>query len=198
MAYHTSYGLVWRWTIAGATLEPTPLVTPTVAITATPTMTVTPAVSATRAVTVTPTIVATAPTTPTPEGTATATATPTATPTATAETTPLPFVATLVDCGPSNNGMRVEGHVYVDGQLADGYRITYSYPGAETPVPAQPAISGNWFRPGFYDFVLQSGIWTTWMVDADGKPLSNVVTYQVDSQAGACQVATVDFHKAVE
>jgi len=90
--------------------------------------------------------------------------------------------------------MRVEGYVYVDGQLADGYAITYSYPGNERPVPQQPAISGSGYRPGFYDLVLRSGTWTTWMIDADGAPLSNVVTFQIDGGDGGCHVATVDFY----
>ena len=100
-AHHTSYGLTWQWTIAGATitptLTPTATATPTVTATSTPTGTVTPP-TGTLTPTTTPTATSTSTTTPTATPTVTATSTPTGTvtppptgtltPTATPTTTP--------------------------------------------------------------------------------------------------------------
>lgn len=224
LAHHTSYGLIWQWAIATAPVTPTvtPTVTLTPTATLTATLTMTPTLTAEPTATITATSTTPTPLTPTPSATptptgdaptpptatptmtptqtpspiATPTATPTLTPTATPGSTAAPFVATLTACERSANGMRrVEGHVYVNGALADGHRITYSYPGNPTPVPAQPAISGTGYNPGFYALVLRTGVWTTWMIDANGQPISNVVTVEIDDGNGPCHVATVDFHK---
>lgn len=92
LAFHTSYGLTWRWTIAGEALVPT--VTPSVTVTVTPSVTVTPPLTTTEEVTdtppitVTPTVTATPTLLPTPTVTPTLTFTETAT--ATSQPTPTP------------------------------------------------------------------------------------------------------------
>ncbi len=92
LAFHTSYGLIWRWTIAGDELVPT--VTPIPTVTVTAPITVTPPVTGTEGVTGTPTVIATPPVTVTPIelGTPAVTQTPAITATDAATATPVPSV----------------------------------------------------------------------------------------------------------
>jgi|GEM_PF-700414 len=102
-AHHTSYGLIWQWTVVDAP----PTVTPTSTITPIPTTTLMP--------TITPTI------TPTVTVTPTATVTPTITPTATSTPMPMPTFTPTPDpgylfsraevesCAPGDSGTRIEG-----------------------------------------------------------------------------------------
>jgi hypothetical protein len=220
LAHHTSYGLIWRWTIAEAvvvppvTADPTLPVTPT--ITGTPTVTVTPTFSATPTVVGTPTVTPTVPLTPTNAGTVTPSITPTPTPSATSTPSPSPtgtvtvtptpttqarpFTASVVGCQPYNNGSRFGGHVYVDGQPADGYGITFSYEPDGPKVPQQPAFSGKGGQPGYYDHILGAGVsrvgdWFAWLVDNNGERISTIAAFHTDGAANRCNNATVDFER---
>ncbi len=73
LAFHTSYGLIWRWTIAGEELVPT--ATPSPTITATPPITGTPPLTNTEEITGTSPITATPLATPILSDTPTVTAT---------------------------------------------------------------------------------------------------------------------------
>ena len=72
LAYHTSYGLIWRWTIAGSEDDEIATVTPPAE--STPVGAGTPTITATVAITATPPLTVTSVATPTPTATATATA----------------------------------------------------------------------------------------------------------------------------
>ncbi|MCX6031180.1 MAG: PQQ-dependent sugar dehydrogenase [Chloroflexi bacterium] len=104
---HTSYGLVWRWTVAPLpaptpTETPAPTATPTASVTATPTETATP--TATLPPTPVETATATSTVTPPPSATATETATlaPTATPTPTPSATASPTATPTSSPTPSD------------------------------------------------------------------------------------------------
>jgi hypothetical protein len=185
--HHTSYGLVWQWSLAGGA-TPTPSATssllPTVppTITATPTFTVTP----TLTVTVTPT----ASVTPTLTVTATATVTPTATPT-------LAFpIATVLGCTPNDNSSRFGGVVTLAAEPVDGERVVFSYE-VDGPWVTAPAISGP-NPPGAYTHIISAGFstagnWVAWVVDASGERISGRAEFATDGQGGVCNVATVNF-----
>lgn len=210
---HTSYGLIWQWTVAGTTpsLTPTSTMTTTVPPTVTPTVTseddLTPVPSAT------PTLLATVPiaATPTPTSTPlpTVSATPTPLPTATATTTRTPTPsptatglslaqAVVVGCQPNDRGSRFEGYVYVNGQPADGYRIVFSYE-VNGPWVTQPAISGSG-KAGFYTHIISVGVprpgnWYAWLVDQNHQRLSTYAAFTTDGANGACNVVSVNFLK---
>ncbi|MCB0081913.1 MAG: hypothetical protein KDE47_13320 [Caldilineaceae bacterium] len=96
LAHHTSYGLIWRWTIAGTsnstTITPTPAIEATPPLTATPVLTTIPIISATPVATITPSPTVTNTLTSTPEPSNTLTPTGTVEPTASIEPTPTPPV----------------------------------------------------------------------------------------------------------
>ncbi len=220
MAHHTSYGLTWRWTIAGpnatptvtptqtvtATVTPTQTAIATVMATATPTQTVTPTAPTTPPVTPTATIQPTAPVTATitPTTTAPPSTTPTPTPSLTPSPTPSPtptmnnthaFSAAVVTCQPNDSGSWFEGHVYLQGQPAAGHAITFSYEPDGPRVPREPARSdGN----GFYTHILGAGVarsgdWYAWMVDENNVRISTLASFRTDGPGGACNIVTVDF-----
>ncbi len=180
-AVHTSYGLVWRWTVAGETPQPTP--SPTVTATVTPTGTVTPTVTVT--VTTTPTI------------------TPTFTPTPTPTSTPTPdpgyaFSRAVVEsCAPNDGGTRIEGVVYQNGQPANGYRVVFSWqPDGEWST--SPTASGP-NPPGAYTHIISSGFatagdWWVWIVDEDDTRISPMASFHSDGPGGSCNVATINFY----
>lgn len=181
-AHHTSYGLTWQWTIAGATITPT----------LTPTATATPTVTATSTPTGT--------VTPTPTGTLTPTSTPTTTPTATPTATPQASLifqnAEIAGCLPDDQGSRFAGSLRLGGQLVDGYRVVFSYE-ADGPWVTAPTISGNG-QPGFYTHIIsvggaRSGNWFAWIVDAEGERISVLAGFSTDGLGGACNVVTVNF-----
>ena len=184
-AHHTSYGLTWQWTTAGATitptLTPTATATPTVMATSTPTGTVTP----TPTGTLTPTS-----TTPT------ATSTPTATPTATPQAGLIFQNAEIAGCLPNDQGSRFAGSLRLASQLVDGYRVVFSYE-ADGPWVTAPAISGNG-QPGFYTHIIsvggaRSGNWFAWIVDAEGERISVLAGFTTDGVGGVCNIVTVNF-----
>jgi hypothetical protein len=186
-AVHTSYGLVWRWTVASETPQPTP--SPTITATVTPTETITP--TATVTVTVTPTT--------TPTGTPTFTPTPTSTPTPTITPDPgYAFSRAVVEsCAPNDGGTRIEGVVYMDNQPADGYRVVFSWqPDGEWSTP--PTVSGP-NPPGAYTHIITAGYatagdWWVWIVDEEGTRISPMAPFHSDGPGGACNVATVNFY----
>ena len=97
---HTSYGLVWRWTIAPL---PAPTATQTASVTAAPTDTETPTATATLTETPTPTATATVTPTTTATVTPTATPSPSATATETATPTPTPSAAASPTATPTSS-----------------------------------------------------------------------------------------------
>ncbi|MEZ4867460.1 MAG: hypothetical protein R3C14_39405 [Caldilineaceae bacterium] len=223
LGYHTSYGFVWQWSIAGvsgnagptatATISVTPGLTATLTPTLTPWITLTLAPSATPSVTppltpaMTPAPTVTQPpaSTPTPTATPTATALPTATPSATpALSTPIstpqsayPYSAVIVGCTPDDRGSRFEGYTYMNGQLIDGQRIVFSY-APDGPWATQPTTSGNG-RPGFYAHIISVGVarqgdWYAWLVDNNQQRISTLAAFTTDGEGGACNVVQVNFY----
>lgn len=208
---HTSYGLIWQWTLAAS--APVPTATAPITVTVMPTVEVggdpapppsftpTPTVTMTVPMTVTPTPSATpspassATPKPLPTATATATPTPTRTPSPTATGTSL-AQAVVVGCQPDDRGSRFEGYVYVNGQPADGYRIVFSYE-ANGPWVTQPALSGSG-KPGFYTHIISVGVprvgnWYAWLVDQNRQRISTDAVFTTDGANGACNVASVNF-----
>jgi len=185
---HTSYGLTWRWTIAGAIPTPSPTITTTPTITSTPTLTTTP----TLTVTTTPTATATP--------TVTATSTPTATVTPTATPTPAsPYLfdtAEIADCQPNDQSSRFAGYVKRAGQPVAGYRVVFSYEPDGNWV-TQPAITQS--TPlGFYTHIIGVGIaragnWFAWIVDENNQRISVLASFTTDGPGGACNIVTVNF-----
>jgi hypothetical protein len=189
--HHTSYGLVWRWTVAGAA-TPTPSVTPSLLPTTPPTVTATPTPTNTATLTGTITPTATAPPTQTVTATPTTTATitPTATPTLTFPTAEAP------GCIPGDNGSRFGGVVTLGGEPVDGQRIVFSYE-VDGPWVTAPAISGP-NPPGAYTHIISAGFstagnWVAWIVDAGGVRISGRAEFATDGPGGVCNVATVNF-----
>ena len=186
-AVHTSYGLVWRWTIAGETPQPTSSPSPTV----TGTVTVTP--TATTTVTATPTVTATV----TPTGTPTFTPTPTSTPTSTPDPGYAFSRAVVESCAPNDGGARIEGVVYQNDQPADGYRVVFSWQ-PDGGWSTEPAVSGP-NPPGAYTHIISSGVaiagdWWVWIVDGEGARISPMASFHSDGPGGECNVATINFY----
>ena len=214
---HTSYGLVWQWSVAGSLPSPTPTLTSTVTVAPTaaigedvsPIPSVTP--TATAPVTPTPTLA------PSPTSSATPTLLPTATPTPipTPMPTPIPAVTAIplvtptptgsplaqgvvVGCQPDERGSRFEGYVYVNGQPADGYRIVFSYE-VNGPWVTQPATSGSG-KPGFYTHIISVGVprvgnWYAWLVDQNRQRISTDAIFATNGANGSCNVVSVNFLK---
>jgi hypothetical protein len=196
-AHHTSYGLVWQWTIAAAP-TPTATATLTVTLTVTPTAlpTVTSSITPTGTPSITPTVTVT--TTPTPTGTLILTPTPTkATPSATPTPSSLPFQPVIVGCVPNDQGTRFSGTVFVNGQPADGYRVVFRFGEGYGPPATALVISGP--NPtGSYTHIISAGFasqgtWTTWLIDAAGDPISDPAIFTTDGAGGACNVVTINF-----
>lgn len=201
---HTSYALVWQWTIADSPpLTVTPTVTATLVVTPTPA--ISPTVALTLTVTPTPSValtpVATIPTVaPLPTG-ATLTPVATITPTATPVPTPTPpsapiAQAVVVGCQPNNQGSRFEGYVYRNGQLVNGDRIVFSYE-ADGPWVTQPAIAGTG-TPGFYSHIISAGVaragnWYAWLVDQNKQRISTIAAFTTNGEGGACNIASINF-----
>lgn len=178
-AFHTSYGLVWQWTVISDAPVITPTATATTTLTVTPTATV--RATATPTATVTPTLVITA----------TPTVAPTGTPTA-----PALAQATVVGCQADNRGSRFEGYIYQGQQPVNGYRIVFSYE-ANGPWVTQPALSGGG-NPGFYAHIISAGVaragnWHTWLVDQNNQRISTIASFTTDGEGGACNLVFVDF-----
>lgn len=182
-AHHTSYGLVWQWTVADA--HATPTFTSTLSITPTPTPDGTaPADTPTPASTATPTF------SPIP----TVTPTPTFTPTPTA-TASLTFSrAELVGCVPDDRSTRVEGTVYWNGAPSDGHAVVFSWQ-PDGVWSANPTDSGP-NPPGAYTHFIgvPVGDWWVWIVDEGGRRISPMGAFSTDGPGGTCNVATVDFY----
>lgn len=206
---HTSYGLVWQWTVAGAVPSPTPTSTVTVSVrpmvptaediapvpSATPTLMATAPITTTPIPTATPSPTVSATPTPSPTVTATFTPSPTATPGPTATGSPL-AQAVVVGCQPNDRGSRFEGYVYVNGQPTDGYRIVFSYE-ADGPWVTQPATSGSG-KPGFYTHIISVGLprvgnWYAWLVDQSRQRISTSAAFSTDGANGPCNVVSVNF-----
>lgn len=205
---HTSYGLVWQWTVAStppltatATVTTTPVVTstlpPAVEISPTVPLTATVTPTATAGSTLTP--VATIPPLPTTIATPTPVATPTPTafptPTLTPTTTPL-AQAVVVGCQPDNRGSRFEGYVYRNGQPVNGDRVVFSYE-ADGPWVTQPTITGNNI-PGFYAHIIgvgvaRAGSWYAWLVDQNQQRISTMAAFTTDGEGGACNIVSINF-----
>lgn len=195
---HTSYGLVWQWTIAdNPPLTVTPTVTATLVITPTPEISPTRSISLTGTPTpsVSLTPVATIPplTTLTPVATNPPTATPILTPTPTASPV---AQAVVVGCQPNNKGSRFEGYVYRNGQLVNGDRIVFSYE-ADGPWVTQPATAGTG-APGFYSHIISAGVaragsWYAWLVDQNKQRISTIAAFTTDGEGGACNIASINF-----
>lgn len=177
LAYHTSYGLTWRWTIAAADATLVPTTTPT------PTVTPIPTAS------------------PTADGTATTTATPTATatatPTATATVTAQPYRAEVAGCTADERGSRFEGYVYQQGQPSNGQRLVFSYE-ADGPWVTQPTVTGRG-AAGFYSHIIsvgvaRSGDWFAWMIDSNNVRISTLAAFHTDGPRGQCNVFNINFH----
>ena len=209
---HTSYGLVWQWTIASTppltvtpTLTTTPVITPEATATISPTipLTLTATPTPTGTLTLTPvatmppllTPIATMPTvaTPTPTATPLSTSTPTATPTP----PPLPLAqAVVVGCQPNSRGSRFEGYVYRNGQPVNGDRVVFSYE-ADGPWVTQPTTAGN-SVPGFYAHIISAGVsragsWYAWLVDQNRQRISAIAAFTTDGEGGACNIVVVNF-----
>lgn len=192
-AHHTSYGLVWQWAIAGAVSTPTTTLTATVTMTASPTLTTTPVETVTPTATVTITVTSVITQTPVPTRSVTPSATPVPSPTSV-----LPFArAEVTGCAPSNTGTRFSGTVFVAGEPADGYRVVFRFGEGYGNWATDPVLSGP-NPPGFYTHIISAGfasagIWSTWLVDETGSPISPFATFTTDGPGGACNWATVDF-----
>lgn len=208
-AHHTSYGLVWQWTIAGAvptitstlTVTPTALPTVTMMPTLTPTATVTttstPTVTATPTITMTPTLTPGA----TPTITTTVTPTPTLTPTSTPPPTTDPGYlfsrAEVASCAPNDSSTRIEGVVHIDDQPADGYRIVFGWqPDGDWITP--PATSGP-NPPGTYTHIISVGYatkgdWWIWIVGENDARVSPMAMFHSDGNGGTCNIATINFY----
>lgn len=217
LAYHTSYGLTWRWSIAGSdssTVNETPEMTVTVpaTISATPTFVPTvPGTTAPTAETVTTTATPTftpisTPTplsTPTPTATSTSiivTVTPAATATPTSAPTPssYPFSATVVTCMPYQHGSIFSGLVSIDDTPVDGYRVTFSYEPDGPPVPQHPAISGSDGTPGHFSHILGAGFqrigdWYVWIINSEGERISEMAMFHTDGATNQCNEARLNF-----
>lgn len=219
---HTSYGLIWQWTVAhgvvpspspsptvsptatspiSATTSPTPTATPTLTPTATATPTKTPTLtpSPTNTATATQTPTATPTKTPTATPTQTATATPTPTPTMTPTVAILFPVATLVSCGPQESGTSFGGLVTWNGAPSNNQRVVFS-DAPNGPWITQPALTGPASgRPdGRYEHIIGfavplAGSWYTWIVNVDGARISPQVLFTTDGPGGACNRAVIDF-----
>jgi hypothetical protein len=196
--HHTSYGLTWRWTIAGGTATPTPTLTlvPTTPVTAT----LTPGATVTSTATITPTATPTMTATPTPTATPTATPSPTPTRTDTPTPTPTPLytfpITEVAGCTPNEQGSRFSGTVRLNGQPADGYRVVFSYE-PDGPWVTQPAVSGP-NPPGFYTHIISVGVarvgnWFAWIVAADNQRISAIAGFSTDGAGGDCNVVTINF-----
>jgi len=175
LAYHTSYGLTWRWSIAPM---PTATPTPTPVATLPPTGTTTPT------------------TTPSPTPTTTPLTTPLTTPSPTPTAATEPFASEITGCTPDDRGSRFEGHVYQQGQLVDGKQIVFSYE-ADGPWVTQPTTSGRG-APGFYAHIIGAGVarvgdWFAWMVDSNGARISTLAAFHTDGPGGRCNVFTINF-----
>lgn len=174
LAYHTSYGLTWRWTIAAADATAVPIATTTPTAIATPTPTPTPSVN----------------------GTATPTTTATATATTTATATAQPYTAAVTGCTADERGSRFEGYVYQHGQPTNGQRIVFSYE-ADGRWVTQPTETGRG-AAGFYAHIIsvgvaRSGDWFAWMIDSSGARISTLAAFHTDGPGGQCNVFTVNF-----
>lgn len=189
-AHHTSYGLVWQWTIAP--VEPTPTAT----VTATLPVTVSPTITSTPVATVTPTATLTVTITPTASPTVTTTPVETVTPT---PTVTLPFArAEVAGCVAGNGGTRFSGMVTVAGQPADGYRVVFRFGEGYGDWATNPVSSGP-NPPGFYTHIISAGFasagaWSTWIVDEAGNPISPFAVFTTDGSGGICNWVTVDFY----
>lgn len=205
---HTSYGLVWQWTIASTpplTITPviTPQGTPTIVPTIPMTLTVTPTPTGTFTVTPVatvpplPTTIATLPTIATATPTVTPIPTTSPTPTSTPTPTSLPLTqAVVVGCQPNNRGSRFEGYVYRNGQPVNGDRVVFSYE-ADGPWVTQPTVAGNSI-PGFYSHIISAGVsragsWYAWLVDQNRQRISAIAAFTTDGEGGACNIAAVNF-----
>lgn len=211
---HTSYGLVWQWTIASTppltitpTITTTPIITPqatptisstivmTITVTPTPTSTFTMTPVATMPPLLTP--IATMPTIATATPTATPTVTTSPTPTATPTPTPLPLAqALVVGCQPNNRGSRFEGYIYRNGQPVNGDRVVFSYE-ADGPWVTQPAVAGNSVS-GFYSHIISAGVsragnWYAWLVDQNKQRISTIAAFTTQGEGGACNIVSVNF-----
>jgi hypothetical protein len=196
-AHHTSYGLVWQWTIAEEPPTPTATATLTVTLTITPsrTPTGTPSITPTGTVTTTPT--ATVTPTPTPTASRSPSPTTTSTPTATPTPSSLPFQPVIAGCVPNDQGTRFSGTIFVNGQPADGYRVVFRF-GEGYGTPATGAVISGPNPPGSYTHIISAGFaspgtWTTWLVDANGAPMSTPAIFTTDGPGGACNVVTINF-----
>jgi len=201
---HTSYGLIWQWTIADSPpLTVTPTVTATLVVTPTPA--ISPTIAITLTVTPTPSIpltpVATIPTVATIPPLTTLTPVATPSPTATPVPTPTPTAsavaqAVVVGCQPNSKASRFEGYVYRHGQLVNGDRIVFSY-AADGPWATQPAIAGTG-APGFYSHIISAGVaragnWYAWLVDQNKQRISTIAAFTTDGEGGACNIASINF-----
>jgi hypothetical protein len=191
-AHHTSYGLVWQWMVAPAT--PTATVTATLPVTVSPTITTTPVGTDTPAPTVTFTVTHVITLTPVPTESATPIATPIPVPTGT-----LPFArAEVAGCEAGNTGTRFSGTVSVAGQPADGYPVVFRFGEGYGDWATNPVSSGP-NPPGFYTHIISAGfasegLWSTWLVDEAGNPISPYATFATDGAGGACNWVTVNFY----
>jgi hypothetical protein len=181
-AHHTSYGLIWRWSVA-ASATPSDSPTPTPSATESPQPTTSPDPSTTPS----PSPVSTA----TPTVMLTPTAIPTVTPTATATTNLLFDRAEYAGCTADTNATRIVGVVYRSRQPADGYRVVFSWQPDGTPA-TPPSITGP-SPPGAYTHIVngREGDWWVWIVDAQGERISPMAFYR---SADGCNIGEVNFY----
>jgi hypothetical protein len=194
-AHHTSYGLVWQWTLAGAA-------TPAPDLTATLTPTVTTPPTVTNTPSFTPTGSQTPTTTETLTGTVTSSATPTTntgeTPTPT-PTASMPFpVAEVAGCTADNQNTRFSGTVFLNGQPLDGVRVVFRFGEGYGDWATNPVVTGP-NPPGVYTHIISSGFasqgqWSAWLVNAAGAPISVYATFTTDGPGGACNIVTLNFY----
>jgi hypothetical protein len=193
-AHHTSYGLVWQWMVAPADPPPTATVTATLPVTVSPTITTPPVGTDTPAPTVTFTVTHVITLTPLPTESATPVVTPLPSPTGS-----MPFArAEVAGCEAGNAGTRFSGTLSVAGQPADGYRVVFRFGEGYGDWATNPVSSGP-NPPGFYTHIISAGfasegLWSTWLVDEAGTPISPYAPFATDGTGGACNWVTVNFY----
>lgn len=137
---------------------------------------------------------------PTPEVTATPTATMTPAPTEDA----LFFrLARVLRCDPNAGVTYANGTVNVEGQLANGYLVAFSY-AADGPIEATilsgPHEGYPYWDSGFFSHILgtggpREGDWHFWIVDENDVRISAIADFHTDGEAheGSCQQAILKF-----
>ncbi len=101
-------------------------------------------------------------------------------------------VAKNIQCRPQAGGTWFDGKVTKNGQPVDGERVVWSGGGVDGAWATDPVITGphpgypGWDHGYFSHLVSVShprkGDWSVWVVDAQGKRISEAITWHSDGQ----------------